>query len=286
MKDVVKTNPNKNAPKRRRRRRNLSLYYLLMFLFVAAVLFILSRTVLFNIKQYNVSGNMRYSTDQILTAGNLKVGKNMYNLDLDKTEQAIKKTLIYVEDVTLKRDLPDTLHVIVTEAVEFACCEYEGNRYCVISRGGRYLETEQPYKREELMMVTGLDLKGVALGEDMDSHDENKLEIIFDLFDAIDKTCPDMITYIDITDRTNIKMGYNGRIDIDFGSSLDYEYKLRYITAIIEENLDPEAAGKIIYHSSAAGASFISAADLELQAQQNAAAVTENTAETSTSDPQ
>ena len=117
MKDVVKTNPNKNAPKRRRRRRNLSLYYLLMFLFVAAVLFILSRTVLFNIKQYNVSGNMRYSTDQILTAGNLKVGKNMYNLDLDKTEQAIKKTLIYVEDVTLKRDLPDTLHVIVTEAV-------------------------------------------------------------------------------------------------------------------------------------------------------------------------
>ncbi len=286
MKDVVKTNPNKNTTKRRRRRRNLSLYYLLMFVFVAAVLFILSRTVLFNIEEYVVSGNSLYSAEQILTAGNLKVGKNMYNLDLDATEQTIKKNLIYIEEVTLRRKLPDLLYVDVTEATAFACCEYEGNRYCVISRGGRYLETEQAYKRDGLMLITGLDLTGVALGEGMDSHDDDKLAIVFDLFEAIDKTCPDKITYIDITDRTNIKMGYDGRIDIVFGSSLDYDYKLRYITAIIEDNLDPNASGKIIYHSSAAGASFISSADLELQAQQNAAAATDTATGTSASDAQ
>lgn len=257
MKDVVKTSPDKNV-KRRRRKRNMSLYYLLILIIVVTVIYVLSRTVLFNIDEYVVTGNSKYTVSQILAAGGLEKGDNMYRLDIDKVESNIKKSLIYVEDVTIKRKLPDTLSVEVTEAEAYACCEYEGTRYCVISRGGRYLETEQANKRDDLIVVTGLELTGVALGEDIKSSDEDKINIIFDLFDAADETCPDKITYIDITDRTNIKIGYDGRIDIDFGSSLDYEYKLKYINAIIEENLDENATGKIIYHSATAGASFIS----------------------------
>lgn len=256
MKDVVKTSPDKNV-KRRRRKRNMSLYYLLIFVVVVVVIRILSRTVLFNIGEFVVTGNQKYTVSQILSAGDLETGDNMYRLDIDRAESNIKKNLIYVEDVTIKRKLPDTLYIEIEEAAAFACCEYEGNRYCVISRGGRYLETEQANKREDLIMVTGLELTGVALGEDIMSTDEDKINIVFDLFDAADETCPGSITYIDITDRTNIKIGYEGRIDIDFGSSLDYEYKLKYITAIIEDNLDENATGKIIYHSATAGASFI-----------------------------
>ena len=267
MKDVVKTNvkkPDATRPgTKHRRRRNLSLYYLLIFIVCVLVLFILSRTVLFNINEYVVSGNERYSTEQILEAGKLKVGKNMYNLNLDNIEYKIKDELIYIEDVELLRKLPDMLIVNVTEAVAYACCEYDNGRYCVISRGGRYLETEQLSIRENLILINGMELTGVALGEDFKSKDENKELIILELLKAIDETCPGKISYIDITDRTNIKMGYEGRINIEFGSSLDYEYKLRYITTIINENLDPDVEGSLIYHSAQAGASFISKADLE-----------------------
>lgn len=261
MKDVVKTAPVKNN-KRRRRKRNMSLYYLLILIIVITVVFILSRTLLFNINKYVISGNEKYTDSQILAAGNLDTGDNMYRLDLDKTEDNIKKSLIYIEDITLRRKLPDTLYIDITEASAYACCEYEGNRYCVISRSGRYLETEQPNKREDLLCVYGMELTGVALGEDITSSDDDKIDIVFDLFDAVEDTCQGKITYIDITDRTNIKIGYEGRIDIDFGSSLDYEYKLKYITAIIEDNLDENATGKIIYHSATAGASFISSENL------------------------
>ncbi len=277
MKDVVKTQPNKNAPKRRRRRRNMSLYYLMMLLFVLLVVFILSRTVLFNIQEFSMSGNKRYTDNQILSAGGLELGDNMYSINIDKTESRIKEALIYVDDIKLSRKLPNSLIVEVTEAEEFACCEYEGNRYAVISQGGRYLQTEQPNKREDLVMLLGLDLTGVSLGETLKSTDEDKLNIVFDLFEAIAKTCPGKINYIDITDRTNIRMGYDHRIDIDFGSSLDYEYKLRYISTIITEKLREDERGKIIYHSSAAGASFISEADLN--AQQNPVVTTPVTSE-------
>lgn len=266
MKDVVKTNVKKPAATRpgtkHRRRRNLSLYYLLIFIICVLVLFILSRTVLFNINEYLVSGNERYSTDEILEAGNLKLGKNMYNLNLDNAEARIKDELIYIEEVELLRKLPDKLIVNITEATAYACCEYDNGRYCVISRGGRYLETEQLNVRNDLIVITGMELTGVALGEDFESKDENKELIILELLKTIDELCPDKITYIDITDRTNIKMGYQGRIDIEFGSSLDYEYKLRYIITIIEENLDATSEGTLIYHSAQAGASFISRDDL------------------------
>ncbi len=267
MKDVVKTNVKKPAATRpgtkHRRRRNLSLYYLLIFIVCVLALFILSRTVLFKINEYSVSGVLRYTEQQILEAGNLKIGRNMYNLKLDSVEEKIKDNLIYVEDVQLQRKLPDKLIVTVTEAVAYACCEYDNGRYCIISRGGRYLETEQLSKRDDLIMITGMELTGVALGEEFASKDENKELILLELLKTTHELCPGKITYIDITDRTNIRIGYDNRIDIEFGSSLDYEYKLKYIVTIIEENLKPTDTGSLIYHSAQAGASFISSADLD-----------------------
>lgn len=265
MKDVVKSGPVKNSGVRRRpkRKRNLSLYYIMIFMISALILFILSRTVLFRINEYKVSGVSRYTIEQILSAGDLSTGKNMFSLNIDKTEEKIKKALIYVENINIRRKLPDTLIVEVEEAIPYACCEYEGTRYAVISRNGRYLETEQQSPREELLTVIGMDLQEVSLGADFKSSDANKETILMDLISSIDEICPGKIKYIDITDRTDIVMGYDGRIDIEFGSSLDYKYKLRYITAIIEDRLEPDATGRIIYHSAAAGASFVTEEGLE-----------------------
>ncbi len=262
MRDVVKTaSANGRNVRRRRRRRNLSLYYLMIFAISALVLFILSRTVLFRINEFEISGNKRYSAAQILGAGNLATGKNMYNINTDKTERRIMESLIYIENISVRRKLPDKMIITVEEAEPFACCRYEGARYAVISRSGRYLETEQASPKTELIQIYGLDLTGVGLGEQFASKDPNKISILFDLLNAIDKTCPGLISYIDITDRTDILLGYDSRIDVEFGSSLDYEYKLRYIKAIADK-LDPGVTGRIIYHSASAGASFVTDEDL------------------------
>ncbi len=263
MKDVKKALPDKSAPKRRKHKRNLSLYYLLMLIFVVIVLVILSRTVLFNIATITVSGNQRYSRAEILSAADISVGDNMFSINLEKTEERVKDAFIYIDDIELRRRLPDGFEISVTEAEEFACCQYEG-RYAIVSRGGRYLVTEQRDPREGLLMIYGADLKNVSLGNTIESGDEDKLSILEDLFAAMEETCPDKITAIDITDRTNITLTYENRIEIDFGSFLDYEYKLRYITKIIEESLGEEERGKIIYHSASAGASFIAEEDIGL----------------------
>lgn len=268
MRDVVKTpEPRPREGRPRRRRRNLSLYYLMMISACVILFLILARTILFRINEYDISGNSMYTNEQILDAGGLKYGRNLYSINLDKTAEKIKDSLIYIEDISLRRKLPDKFIIEVTEAKAFACCEYE-SRYAIITKSGRYLETEQLGARAGLIQIKGMELTNVALGEDFESRDETKRTIILELMESISEICNGKITEIDITDRTNITMVYDNRIIIDFGSSMDYEYKLKYITAIIEENLDPAAEGEIIYHSSTAGASFIEKGDMELNEQE------------------
>ncbi|MCC8195729.1 MAG: FtsQ-type POTRA domain-containing protein [Ruminococcus sp.] len=264
MQDVVKTNPQGQRRRRRRRRGNMSLYYLMLFVATVIILYVLSRTVFFKAENYEISGNSRYTEYEILSAAGLSDSENLYNIDLSATEAKIKKTLIYIDDVAVSRQLPGTIVIEITEAEEFACCQYEGNRYAVISRNGRLLQTEQAEPDEELLQIYGLDLIDVSLGDEFTSSDENKKSIIMNLLDVIDDICPGKIDYIDITDRTDITMSYdNGRITIDFGSSLDYEYKMRYLITIIEANLDADASGELIYISSSSGVSFIPDEGLE-----------------------
>lgn len=272
MKDVVKTaKPAPRSGRPRRRRRNLSLYYLLLIFACVIIFLILSRTLLFNIRDYEVIGSNIYSSERILEAGNLRLGRNMYGINLEKTAEKIKNELIYVDNITLKRKLPDKMIVEVTEAQAVACCEYEGSRYAVITRSGRYLETEQLGARAGLILITGMELTNVALGEEFESLNTAKRDIILNLLESIHEICDGRITGIDITDRTNITLVYDDRITVDFGSSLDYEYKLRYISTIIENNLDQDAEGTLIYHSTAAGASFIEKEDMAINEQENAA---------------
>lgn len=279
MRDVVKTpEPRPQEGRPRRRRRNLSLYYLMIISACVIIFLILARTVLFRINEYDISGNSIYSDEQILEAGGLRYGRNLYGINLERTAEKIRKNLIYIEDVSLRRKLPDRFIIEVTEARAFACCEYE-SRYAIITKTGRYLETEQLGARAGLIQVKGMELTNVALGEDFESRDETKKVIILELMEAISEICDGKITEIDITDRTNITMVYDGRITVEFGSSMDYEYKLKYITAIIEENLEPEAEGTIIYHSTTAGASFIEKGDLELNEQEKEASKNLNSGE-------
>lgn len=263
MRDVVKTAPQGNGRKRRRRKRNLSLYYLMIFVILVVILYILSRTVLFRVEQYDIVGNERYTDYQILSAAGLSDSENLYNIDLSVTASKIKKQLIYIDDVTVTRRLPSTLVIEITEAQEFACCLYEGNRYAVISRNGRYLSTEQASPDETLLQIYGLDLVDVSLGDEFKSSDSNKKSIIMNLLSAIEELCEGKIDYIDITDRTDIVMSYDGRIEVEFGSSLDYEYKLRYIVEIIETKLDSDTTGKLIYISASEGVAFIPEEGLE-----------------------
>lgn len=100
--------------KKRRKKRARMFFFGLAFVLMLLTLAILSVTVFFNAETIVVEGNTHYTAEQILETGGLKIGQNLFRLDkfevIDRME-----TLPYVKSVTIKRRLPNTLTVKITE---------------------------------------------------------------------------------------------------------------------------------------------------------------------------
>lgn len=263
MRDVVKTNVERpNSSKRlRRRRRNMSAYYFLVTLLVAGVGLSLSMTFLFNINEIRVSGETQYSSEEIVNASQVYIGDNMVRMKSDEVKNKILSSLIYVEDVKIKKAFPDVLEFNVIPSVPYANIEYE-NKYIMVSQEGKMLEVIQS-PREDLLTVTGLSLVDATLGNKIVLDDEQKLRIYDRICDEIENQNIKKLVSVDLTDKYEIKMDYDNRIAIELGDWTDISYKLAYVKRVLDVEIAEDEEGYFILRGTN-GASFISKSDMEL----------------------
>ncbi|MBQ6824552.1 MAG: FtsQ-type POTRA domain-containing protein [Clostridia bacterium] len=100
--------------KKRRKKRAKMVFFSLLFVLMLLTLAILSVTVFFNAEQIRVEGNSKYTIEELLETGGLKIGQNLFRLDKFEVIEKME-TLPYVKEVTIKRKLPNTLTVKVVE---------------------------------------------------------------------------------------------------------------------------------------------------------------------------
>lgn len=265
-----------------RRRNTLNLYITIAAGVAAALGSLLSVNVFFNLSAsgLTINGLTLYAPEQIQQVGGLVPGQNLVRLNTDYIEQRLKDNLVYIDDVSVVKDYPDKLVINVTEARPGVQIEYEGG-YCLMSESGRLLEISQTERNMKLPLVTGLELIPYESEEDKEarlaaeeegkeeipepkfkegtpaaSEDEQKIVILKELLSELDKLEFGKIAKIDISERTEIKMVYDGRIQIELGSSVDLDIKLSYIKAVIDSKLPEGYEGTLRY---SAADRFISA---------------------------
>ena len=100
--------------KKRRKKRARVVFFGLLFVLMMLTLAILSVTVFFNAETILVEGNNRYTAEELLDAGGLEIGQNLFRLDKFEVIDQME-SLPYVKTVTIKRRLPNTLSVKVVE---------------------------------------------------------------------------------------------------------------------------------------------------------------------------
>lgn len=242
---------------RRRRRNNLTLYYYMAFFVVVITVTVLSVTLLFNASEVVVSGTELYSSEQIRLISGVEQGDNLIRLDTHTAEQCVLDSLSYVDDIKVLRSFPSRISIKVTEAVPKANIEQDG-KYYVVSESGKILEAGLDKPMSGLIVIVGYDLKNTKVGDKLVSNDDMKQTITDTIFDSIDRTdMKEHISAMNITDRTNIKLNYDSRINILLGSSLDLEYKLNAVKVIIDTKIQDKFNGVIYYHTDSGGVSVI-----------------------------
>ncbi|MBR6337131.1 MAG: FtsQ-type POTRA domain-containing protein [Ruminococcus sp.] len=217
------------------------------------VVVIMAFTLFFNVKQAEIQGCELYTYDQVLLMSGVNNNTNLLRMNTDVVEKRLVQGLPYIEEAKVTKRFPDSIDIELTPATQKANIDDDG-RYMVISSQGVVLETDRKAPVAGLPTIKGFEPEnGIKPGDEMKSKDNLKAKIVKTLLDTIDKLGFDKISDIDLTDRTNIVLRYDDRLDIYIGSSYDMEYKLEDMKLVIDKGLISSFRGMLRYTGEESG---------------------------------
>ncbi len=257
MREIQKTSIEKisNVKRERRRKRLQPLFYFMVVVLVLVLIVTLSMTVLFNIKTIRVDGSSEYDASEIVKASQIYKGDNLVRLNTEVAKQRILSNLMYIDDVTIKKEFPSTL-VIETIASIPAMNIQDNNDCIVVSEGLKILSTDGD-AREDLLNIIGFEPKIVENDTKLQSEDEQKAKILNTIYNEMKQLdMLDNIVSVDISDKYDILINYSDRIYIKLGAYSDLEYKIRYANTVITQNILEQKSGYLIFVNSNS-ASFV-----------------------------
>ena len=241
--------------KRKRIKLNIPPLVVMAFGIISAlvVVVIMSFTLFFNVKQADITGCELYTYDQVLLMSGVSNSTNLLRMNTDVIESRLEKGLPYIEEAKVTKHYPDSIDIELIEAKQKANLDNDG-RYIVISSQGVVLETDRKAPVSGLPVIKGFEPEDTLKpGDEMKSKDNLKAKIVKTLLDTIDKLEFSGISEIDLTDRTNIVLRYDDRLDIYIGSSYDMEGKLEDMKLVIDQGLISTFRGMLRYTGAESG---------------------------------
>ena len=220
---------------RGRRGRRFGVLYKLLTLVVVCAAAVLALTLFFKVESVEVTGNSRYSAQEIQDACGVQLGDNLYLLSKPDMVQRLHQRLPYIDEVRITRSLPNTLCVQVTEFTTVYAVE-QGGTVWLLTSGGKIVETAA--ERGDTPLIDGCELLAPSLGGDVSFALElqNRQESLFALLTALESAeLTGAVRAIHLGDPTVLSMDYTERFTVEMPYGADYPRLLRYLTLVIEE---------------------------------------------------
>ena len=239
--------------RRRRRRRWLAFFFVV---FLMAVGFILSVTVLFKVKHIVVENLDKttpantgiYTEDAILGALAVPMEENLFGFSAGEKQAAMELQLPYLEVIKVRRRLPDTVVVQVAPATEAWCAKTSAG-WVILSDGLKVLkvQTDQP---ADLPVITGLGVNTPTPGRYLSMTTKEQSEQISDLMHQLyNAGLAESCTRIDMGLGTDAYFVYEGRVKVLLGTFNNLDYKVSVATLLLKnesgEYLDASDRGTL-----------------------------------------
>ena len=217
--------------KKRRRRGSNIVYYILLSVLAVIIFSVLSVTVLFNTEQIIVEGDSDYTEEQIIAASGLQGDENLVRLSLAGLPEKMLDKLVTLDSVTVEKVFPSTIKITVTRSVPMASFLY-GGRYYVISHIGRVMSIDD--SDPDCMRVIGYKpAESVIVGGFIQAENEQQDKLVQDISAAIEKADIEGIDTVNISDNLAIILTYDDRVQINIGSILQLDEKMRIIRELL-----------------------------------------------------
>lgn len=222
-----------NAKRMRRRRRLMPIYIISVLLLTTCLGFSLAMTLFFNLASIRVTGAApSYSAEEIAASSGICKGDNLLRIDVEKLEKEIESEMIYIESADVSKKYPDSL-VIDVKACHESYNIYFDNGILVTSESGKII-TNSTEAGEGLPVVYGFNPNVLTPGLHTASSDETKNDIFKAFTKVMSSELSVPITSIDMSDKYNIVVVFDNRIEFSLGNWNEIPYKITLAETVIE----------------------------------------------------
>ena len=230
----------KTSKKAARRKRWITGFFAILF---ALAGIILSLTVFFKITDVRVEGDIYMHTEkEILEAADIAIGSNLFRFNAKAREKQIWETLAYVENVNIKRKLPGTVIIQITETKKIFAIEHAG-QYVVVSNHLKILDIT-PNLTDKMAKLIGIEAIDPVKGEALLYEKTENTACFVELVELLDEyELLSGVSEIDITDKLNYTMTYENRVKIMIGTANNLEQKVKKIHVMLTEEIGPAEQG-------------------------------------------
>ena len=205
----VKREPKKLTKKqemaRRKRKRVLRVikYLTLLAIIIGGIVYTLLSPI-FNIKNIEVYGNSKISSDTIISLSGLSINQNIFSFWTSDIKDAIKQNA-YIDKVQISRKIPDKIEISVQERVATYMLTL-GNAYVYINNQGYILEITSKKLAVPVIIGYNTPAEEIVEGNRLNETDLEKLNDVLKIMEAAssgDNKLAELITQIDISDKNN-----------------------------------------------------------------------------------
>lgn len=256
-KTSVNTNKNKQNAKKITKQQQIAIKkkkailkivkVLTLIIVIIGVSIYVALSPLFNIKEINVTGNSKLSKEEIISLSELKTDENTFKVSKKNIKNKVKANA-YIENVKIRRKLPDKVEIIVVERVATYMIPF-ANSYIYINNQGYMLEITS--QKAEMPAIVGISTPEEELheGQRLISEDLVKLGEVLQIMESANANeLVDLITKIDISNRQDYILTLEKeKKAIHLGDVSNLSTKMAYVKKILNDEKGVE--GEILVNT-------------------------------------
>lgn len=227
---------------RRRRQGSFAALYKLLCLALIIGAIVAAMALFFKAEDIAVTGNSRYTQQQIVEASGVELGDNLFFMNKYDVAGRINGALSYVESVSITRQLPNTLCIHITECTCAVALVQDGKAW-VLCDTGKIVDAVDAGKAEDYALVTGLTLSEPRLGQPMAADEANepaRQQLLVILQQLRAKGMLGDVQEIHLEDESIITIRYLDRFNVEIPWGADFDYKLNLLAAVVAKLEDYE----------------------------------------------
>ncbi|MCM1392857.1 MAG: FtsQ-type POTRA domain-containing protein [Faecalibacterium sp.] len=190
------------------------------------------------IETINVEGLSSYKQEEVLKAGEIVKGENMFRIRKGKTAKTISKLLPYIKTVEIDFDLPSTLNLKITETDEKYLIS-NGTNYICVDESGKVVSDKKKKVKSGKYRLDGFTEQQYEVGENFVPNEKNeeKYETAKQLISAIEKVGLKNCTVINLNKLDEICITCDSKIKIYVESGTDFERRLKLAQMTIDSKI-------------------------------------------------